>query len=320
VSAVAAALGTLAAITLAGWLIGRLRVLGDDAAPVLARITFTVAIPALLVSTIARSDLHVLFSRAAAVTWASTAIVIAVAAATMRGVYRLDAGRATVGTMAASYLNAGHLGIPIAVYLVGDAVAVVPTLLFQLFVIAPVAFALLDGARLAEQASVADEGAAPVPRAVRVAAVLRRTVKNPVIVAALAGLLLAALPWGLPDVALEPFRMIGAAAAPMALIAFGMSLAAGRQGGGRLVDRELVLVVVLRNAAHPALAWLLGQALGLDAHAMLTVVTMAALPTAQNVLVYALQYGRDPRLARDAVLVTTLLTAPALITVTLLLR
>lgn len=324
VNAVATALGTLAAIAFAGWLLGRLRVLGAGAPPVLARVTFTVAIPAMLVSTIARADLHAVFSRSAAVTAASTTVVLLVAAVVLRGVWRLDLGRATVGTMAASYLNAGHLGLPIAVYLVGDAVAVVPTLLFQLFVIAPVALTLLERARLR------DEARAPAPaddtalaRATRAGAgrtsVLRRTASNPVIVAAVVGLALAALPWDLPDAVLEPFRMVGAAAAPLALLTFGMSLAEPREPGARLVGRELVLVVVLRNAVHPLLAVALGRALGLGGDALLAVVTMASLPTAQNVLVYALQYGRDPRLARDSALVTTVLTAPVLVLVAWLL-
>jgi len=42
---------------------------------------------------------------------------------------------------------------------------------------------------------------------------------------------------------------------------------------------------------------------------------MAALPTAQNVLVYALQYGRGQALARDAGLATTLLTIPVMLVI-----
>lgn len=39
----------------------------------------------------------------------------------------------------------------------------------------------------------------------------------------------------------------------------------------------------------PTLAVLLGRVLGLDRHLLLAVVALAALPTAQNVLVYATQ-------------------------------
>ena len=337
-SGVATALGTMAAIVVVGWLLGRYRVLGENAAPVLARTTFTVAIPALLVVTIAHADLHLLLSRVAVVTVASTTAVILVAVAVLRGVWRLGIGDATVATLSASYLNAVHLGIPIAVYVVGDAVAVVPTLLFQLLVLAPVAFTLLDRAHLTEpptpdaawpqddaaasvtpdhSATEAPEAAeAPTPAgAVRRADVLLRTIRNPIIVAALVGVLLAVAPWQLPEVVFEPFRLVGAAAAPMALVAFGMSLAVRRPAGRRWISRELGLVMVLRAVVHPVLAAVVGHALGLDRPALLAVVTMAALPTAQNVLVYALQYGRGQALARDAGLATTLLTIPVMLVI-----
>jgi len=42
---------------------------------------------------------------------------------------------------------------------------------------------------------------------------------------------------------------------------------------------------------------------------------MAALPTAQNVLVYATQYGRGQALARDAGMLTTVLAVPALMVI-----
>src|SRR4029078_2933582 len=70
---------------------------------------------------------------------------------------------------------------------------------------------------------------------------------------------------------------------------------------------DLALAVVLRSVAHPVLAWGLGTALGPPAHALLAAVAMASLPTAQNVLVYAMQYRHGEALARDAGLVTTVL-------------
>lgn len=298
------ALWTMAAIVATGWVLGRFRLLGDQAPAVLARMTFTVAIPALLVVTVAGADLHLLLSRVAAVTALATTAVAVTAAVALRVVLRRPGGEATVGTLAASYLNAAHLGIPVAVYVVGDAVAAVPTLLFQQLVLAPVAFTMLDRATTGRARGLS---------------VLGRTFRNPVIVASLVGLALAALPWEPPDVALEPFRVVGAAAAPMALVAFGMSLALRRPPGARLVTPELALVATLRAVVHPALALGLGLALGLADTALLAVVAMAALPTAQNVLVYALQYGRGQALARDATLATTLLSAPVLVVVAALL-
>ena len=58
--------------------------LGERAAPVLARVVFTVATPALLVTTVAHADLHLLLSRTAVVTWTSTVVVALVAVLVLR--------------------------------------------------------------------------------------------------------------------------------------------------------------------------------------------------------------------------------------------
>ena len=52
---------------------------------------------------------------------------------------------------------------------------------------------------------------------------LGRTLRNPIIIGTLVGLVLSAVPWDVPDVVLEPFRLVGAAAAPLALL-IGMLL------------------------------------------------------------------------------------------------
>lgn len=311
-TAVLTALGTLAAVAALGWVLARLQVLGPGSESVLARIVFVVAAPALLAVTIAETDLGLVLSRGALVTAASTAVVALTAAVVLRALWRRPAAEATVGTLAASYLNAGHLGIPIAVYLLGSAVAVVPVLLFQLLVLAPVAFTVLDTAVSERTDRSTGE---------RVRAVAGRTLRNPIIVAALTGLALAALPWGLPVPVADLLHLVGGTAAPLALIAFGMSLARARtrDDGGTRFTRELLLAVVLRAVVHPLLAWAIGTAVGLEGAALLAVVTMAALPTAQNVLVYALHYGRGGAVARDAGLVTTLAALPVLLVVTALL-
>ena len=327
--AILTALGTMGAIVALGWVLGHRGTLGTAGPAVLARVVFTVATPCLLLVTVAHADLHLLLSRSALVTALSTSTVVLIALVVLRGMWRRPAADVTVATLASSYVNAGNLGLPLAVYLLGDPVAVVPPLLYQLLVLAPVAFAVLDARAVPPEPRTTDgDGSAPAPadprrRSVRGALLVRRvagrTLRNPIIVGALSGLVLAALPWRLPEVVLGPFAMIGAAAAPLALLTFGMSLAVPRPSDARPVRRELVLVVTLRSVVHPLLAALIGTALGLEGHVLLAVTAMAALPTAQNVLVYAMQYGRQQPLARDAGLITTVLAVPVLLVITALL-
>ncbi|VTX84931.1 Membrane transport protein [Actinomyces naeslundii] len=75
----------------------------------------------------------------------------------------------------------------------------------------------------------------------------------------------------------------------------------------RRADRRsgLWLAVGWKLAVMPGLAVVVGLAAGLSGAQLLTPVVTAALPTAQNVFMYASRYGAAKDLARDAVLLTT---------------
>ena len=67
----------------------------------------------------------------------------------------------------------------------------------------------------------------------------------------------------------------------------------------------LWLAVGWKLAVMPGLAVVVGLAAGLSGGRLLAPVVTAALPTAQNVFMYASRYGAAKDLARDAVLLTT---------------
>jgi predicted permease len=70
---------------------------------------------------------------------------------------------------------------------------------------------------------------------------------------------------------------------------------------------------------QPALAYLIGRLLGLDGILLLAAVVMSGLPTAQNIFVFATRFGRAPSLARDAVVLSTLVGAVTLMIAAVLL-
>jgi malonate transporter len=62
--------------------------------------------------------------------------------------------------------------------------------------------------------------------------------------------------------------------------------------------------------------WLLGRfVFGLEGQHLLASVIMAALPTAQNVFLFASPYGRGMSVARDVILCTTILCVGTLLVV-----
>jgi malonate transporter len=124
----------------------------------------------------------------------------------------------------------------------------------------------------------------------------------------------------LPELVLEPVGLIAALAVPAALLAYGMSLhGAPRPASGPLAG-QVWLAVALKNVVQPALAYALGRWVAdLDGVALLAVTVTSALPTAQNVFVYASAYGRGTVLARDVILLSTVISVPVLVGIAMLL-
>ncbi|MGH3875502.1 MAG: AEC family transporter [Actinophytocola sp.] len=134
------------------------------------------------------------------------------------------------------------------------------------------------------------------------------------------GLGLAATGWRLPTVVREPVELLAMLAVPAALLAYGMSLrGAPRPASGERTG-PVWLAVVLKTLAQPVFAYVLGRwVAGLEDTALLAVTVTSALPTAQNVFVYAATHNQGTDQARDVILLTTVLSVPVLVVITLLL-
>ncbi|TCK26498.1 AEC family transporter [Pseudonocardia endophytica] len=286
-----------------GYGVGRAGVLGPHATRVLSRTAFFVATPALLFTTLARTDIGAVFSSNLLVTavTSSLACLLYVPFALLR---RRPAGEVAVGAMASGYVNAGNLGLPIAVYVIGDAAAVAPILLFQLAVLTPVFTTLLDV--LPDRDSAGER-----PSWIRT---LTAPLRNPIAIATAAGLIVSGTGLPVPEPVGAPLQLIADLAVPGMLLAFGISLNGAARPGAGEIGPSLWTVVAIKNVAHPALAWVVaGPVLGLTGTPLLAAVVCAALPTAQNVFGYAVRYDRGVTLARDAALTTTIVGVPAMI-------
>ena len=145
--------------------------------------------------------------------------------------------------------------------------------------------------------------------------------RNPMIVGTGLGLLVAGTGWQVPPLIMEPIHLIGGAAIPAMLIAFGMSLNGSKPlqaSAGRRLDT--LLASGFKLIVHPLVAYLFARfALGMQEQALFAAVVTAALPTAQNVFVAASRYRTGVTVAKDTVLITTVVAVPAMIGVALLL-
>ncbi|GAA4299679.1 AEC family transporter [Streptomyces venetus] len=288
-----------------GYLIGCRGYLGDGGREVLTKLAFHVASPALLFTTLAQADLSVIFSNRLLVTAMSTAAAagVFVAVGAVRG---WGVGRTTIGALCSSYVNSGNLGIPIAVYVLGDASLVAPVLLFQLVGVTPVALTVLDLAQGGDKRPLWQRLLTPL--------------RNPIALGSLAGVAVSASGLTLPGPLMDPLTLIGNMSVPAVLLAFGISLRGSTLPLRGAERAPVLLAVALKSVFQPLVAWVLAAGVfGLHGALLLDVVVTSALPAAQNLFTYASSYRVGEVLAREAILLSTVLAVPVLVVVAALL-
>lgn len=288
-----------------GYLIARFGLVPPEGRVILSRIAFFVTTPALLFTVLSRADVTVLFSSFLLVSLCTVLLVAAVYVLASRLFFRRPLPETVIGTASSSYVNANNIGLPVAIYVLGDPQWVAPTLLLQLLLLAPTILTVLD---------ISTSGRTSV------GAILTQPLRNPMIIASALGLLVAVTGVQVPAPVLEPFSIIGNASIPLVLMAFGMSLRGQRPLEAGPARIEVVVASTLKSLVMPAVAWSLGRfVFQLDAEHLFAVTVTAALPTAQNIFNFATRYDRGVAVARDTALVSTVAAVPVLIAVSLLL-
>ncbi|MGO1319344.1 MAG: AEC family transporter [Galactobacter sp.] len=294
-------------VILTGYIVGRMGLLGPHGREVLNVLTFSVASPALLFTTIAKADPYSVLGPQLAVASLSAGVVLVIYWFATRWWLRRDAGERTIGAMSASTVNSANLGLPIATYVLGDPAWAAPVLLFQLAIFTPLNLSMMDAAT--QRAGKGVKG------------VLKGIVTNPMIIGSLAGLAVSLLGWHVPTIIWTPLDVLAGAAVPAMLLAFGISLVGSRPLQKNLGRRRDVWTAVgLKLLIHPLIAWLMATLIfGMDSEHTYIAVILACLPTAQNIFVNASRYGSGVTIAKDTVLVTSVLGIPAMFAVAALL-
>lgn len=296
--------GIIAFVILVGYVAGRFGLGGPSAGFVLHRIAFFIASPALLFTVLVKADLRDVFSANLLVAGVASVFTALVFVAASRLFFPRSVAETTVGTLGAGYVNANNIGLPVAVYVLGNAALVAPVLLLQVIVFAPVALAVLD---------IASRGRSSL----RV--MLLQPARNPIILASLLAVLIDLTGWRIPNAVLQPLDILGGAAVPMVLLAFGISLRGARPLRAERERMPIIAASLGKAVLMPVVAYVFATLLGMHGHALFSVVALAALPTAQNVFNYASRYRQGELLARDTVLVTTIAALPVLLVISALL-
>ncbi len=137
--------------------------------------------------------------------------------------------------------------------------------------------------------------------------VLRSLVRNPLLVAPVAGFAFAATGLGLPGPLLRFTSLLGAAASPCALVTIGLFLAQSRAGSQRrgTVARLITLKLVFQPAVTALLAFGVFRMPPIWAQAC---VLLSALPVGTGPFMLAKLYNREAGVTSQAILFSTVLS------------
>ena len=135
---------------------------------------------------------------------------------------------------------------------------------------------------------------------------LREIVRNPLILATVAGLLANLAGLRLPDAPAAALQRLGLAALPLGLMAVGAGL---KLGGLKAAPGLAAALLGIRHAVLPALAVGLCFALALPPGQSVVLVAFAALSTAPSAYVLAVRMGGHGAFVAGLVTVSTLLCA-----------
>lgn len=292
-----------------GWLAGRARFFGGDAARALSNAAFYLFAPPLLFRTTARIDFATLpWSTVAAYFVPVVGLALAVYLWRRRGEpARSEPVEPSVRAITVTFSNTVQLGIPLAAALFGEV-----GLSIHLAIVSVHALTLLTLLTVLAEVDLARAAARSDAGRPRLATTLRLTVRNtlihPVVLPVLVGIAwnLAGLP--LPGAVDEILAMLGQAVVPVCLVAMGMTLAHyGVQGAWQAAlwqsgFKLVVQPVLVLGVAH----W----GFGLSGLPLMVIVMCAALPAGTNALMFSQRYAtREVETTAVTVLSTLLFAA-----------
>lgn len=299
-------LAPVALVFTGGVLFARRQLIDPAHSKVFADFAFLLAVPCYLFENIATSDLGTLFTWKAILGYGLTTAgcMAAVGAVTWVTTSR-QPRQIALRTMASSHVNTAYFAVPVFVMLFGSAAPVFPILLLQVCVLALVVIFVMELDTAQQLSGPEHPGRRARTVAVRTGRAVWASLNTPVVLACNTGLVINLLSVPFPAPLAHAFAFVGDAASPVALFALGLHLGGT---GLRIRDtsREEIWLVTVKCLAFPLIMWLTcGYLFGVRGQWLTYLVMIAAMPTPQNLFVYAQRYGVGVDLAASLVVKTS---------------
>jgi malonate transporter and related proteins len=299
---VAALILPVFAVIVTGWVAGYVGYVSRDLSDALIHFAYDVAMPALLVVTIAEEPARSLFAwRFLAAFGGGSLICFALVFAAARILGARGLARPAMQGWAASMTNTGFVALPILQATYGPR-AVLPAAIATVLV----AVVMFPAAVILQELDAGDSrgsGFAPTKLA-------RHVILNPMVLSTLIGVAWSALAIPMPHPVGAYLRILADALTACALFAIGLGLSIEslRANFGRAATLTVVKLVVM-----PLIVLGLAFALRLAPLYLIAAVVCAAVPTAKTVYILAGEYRCEEPLVAATVSMTTLWSVGTLI-------
>jgi predicted permease len=263
----------------------------------LSRAVFYLFGPALVFDSLSRSDVGgAVFGQLAAVVLL-TILSLWVLGSVAARLLRLEGPTQAAFLVAVLLMNAGNFGLSVNLFAFGEIGLAWASLYFTISVLISSSLGAYLSARGRTSAREA----------------LRRVAGVPYLYAAALGLLFNLGSVTMPEPLTRAIHLLGQASVPVMLAVLGVRLAETLRARQRVQHLPaLGVVTVMRLIVSPALAWLFASLIGLSGVALNVTVLESAMPTAVVTTILATEFDSDPSFAALCVLVTTLVSLPAL--------
>jgi hypothetical protein len=289
-------------VILTGWIVGYTGYLSRALSDALIHFAYNIAMPALLIVTIAQEPSRSLINWRFLVAFGGGSLLcfLLVFGAMSIHVSRSLASR-TMHGMAASMTNTGFVALPVLQAIFGPR-AVLPAAIATVFVAVvmfPIAVILLElGQRDAH-------GSRTAPMTT-----VKHIVVNPLVISTLVGMLLSVLDLRMRGPVAAFFGILAGALTPCALFAIGLGLSIDglRANIGRASLLSAVKLVIM-----PLIVYGLSVSLGLDPLYTIAAVICAAVPTAKTAYILAGEYHCEEMMVASTLSMTTLACVVSLV-------
>ncbi|TPW30769.1 AEC family transporter [Martelella alba] len=287
-------------LILIGWAIVRINYFKADHAGMLTSFVFKIALPMLLMRTVAEANfadakplkIWLCYFAAIAVSWTTAALIA-------RRFFGRDRASGVIIGLSGTFANAAFIGIPLVSHVVGSEGLIVLSLVLAIHM--PVM--MVTATVLVEHAKSREGGAVSAPRQIAYT-VAHNLVTSPIVVGLFFGAMIHLFNIQLGGPVLTVIDMIASMAAPVALIAIGMTLTQYKVSGNVGL---FSVVTFIKLMLVPALVYLFAVLLGLPPAAKAALVLTGATPAGVNSFVLANQFGTGKNVAASTITLTTAL-------------